>query len=273
MAETDIPAQWARSPEQASQNPGAASWLPVLIAGTVGPNWYVRCPDCGRPNDHSPGPGFRVSGCGCAGMLVNRRINGYVIAPPGTTLAPYPRFCPPCYRSAADDTTRENVLELLYTPMDLDWATGGPGLIATYVCDESHRWTHHFVEPEGEAAAKPPLERTAQPAPFNAPRCALYRHYDEADVLLYVGISERPVERGRAHAKNSEWVQYATRIEAEWMDTRAEAEQAEWIAIREEAPVFNRSGAEGAVDSRVEEYLAKRRQPASPQLPLHPRVG
>jgi hypothetical protein len=86
-------------------------------------------------------------------------------------------------------------------------------------------------------------------------RCALYRHYDAAGVLLYVGISENPVDRGRGHARYSEWVRYAARIEAEWLDSRAAAERAERLAIRSERPVFNIAHAVGDVDARIRSYL------------------
>jgi hypothetical protein len=71
-------------------------------------------------------------------------------------------------------------------------------------------------------------------------RCALYRHFDVDDVLLYVGISERPGARSSGHAADSVWVQFAVREEAVWLDSREEALAAERITIQSEKPLFNR---------------------------------
>jgi hypothetical protein len=71
-------------------------------------------------------------------------------------------------------------------------------------------------------------------------RCALYRHYDKHGILLYVGISETLVARGKQHSKNSDWSQYAHRVIAAWYDTRSQAELAEREAIEVERPIFNR---------------------------------
>src|ERR1044071_4306502 len=89
-------------------------------------------------------------------------------------------------------------------------------------------------------------------------RCALYRHYDEHDVLLYVGISESPVDRTNGHARTSEWVEFAERAEVQWLDSRALAEQAERDAIRAETPIFNRQHAIGDPDARIAEYRRTR---------------
>lgn len=87
-------------------------------------------------------------------------------------------------------------------------------------------------------------------------RCALYRHFDDQDVLLYVGITDGLAERTNSgHARTSEWVQFAARAEAEWHDSREDASEAERDAVREERPVFNRQYAEGDVDRRITDYL------------------
>jgi hypothetical protein len=89
-------------------------------------------------------------------------------------------------------------------------------------------------------------------------RCVLYRHYDDQDVLLYVGISESPIDRTNGHARSSEWVQYAARAEMEWMGSRGAAEAAEREAIRDEVPVFNRQHARGDVERRISDYIRDR---------------
>lgn len=70
-------------------------------------------------------------------------------------------------------------------------------------------------------------------------RCALYRHFDADDLLLYLGISDNPVQRGKDHARDSDWVQYAVRAEVTWHSSRAEALAAEAAAIVAERPLFN----------------------------------
>lgn len=71
-------------------------------------------------------------------------------------------------------------------------------------------------------------------------RCALYRHFDADDLLLYLGVSDNPVQRGKDHARDSDWVQYAVRAEVTWYNSRAEAIAAEEQAIKTLRPLFNR---------------------------------
>ncbi len=90
-------------------------------------------------------------------------------------------------------------------------------------------------------------------------RCALYRHYDENDVLLYVGITDTLADRtNNGHARTSEWVQFAVRAEAEWLDSRDEASTAERAAVKDERPIFNRQYAEWDPDRRIAAYLHHR---------------
>lgn len=90
-------------------------------------------------------------------------------------------------------------------------------------------------------------------------RCALYRHFDENDILLYVGITDTLADRtNNGHARTSEWVQFAVRAEAEWLDSRAEASVAERAAVKGEEPIFNRQYAEVNVELRISEYLRNR---------------
>lgn len=90
-------------------------------------------------------------------------------------------------------------------------------------------------------------------------RCALYRHYDDQDVLLYVGITDNLGERTNGgHARSSDWVRFAARAEAEWHDSRELASSAERKAVREERPVFNRQYAEWDVDREIGDYLQRR---------------
>lgn len=96
---------------------------------------------------------------------------------------------------------------------------------------------------------------------FQAPavdqrRCALYRHFDEHDVLLYVGITEALGDRTNSgHARSSDWVQFAVRAEAEWLDSRTAASRAEREAVKGEKPIFNRQYADWDVDRCIKDYL------------------
>ena len=67
---------------------------------------------------------------------------------------------------------------------------------------------------------------------------ALYRHFDDSDNLLYVGISINPWDRLLAHQKN-DWAFRAVRMETEWFDNRVDAASAEVAAIKTERPAHN----------------------------------
>lgn len=72
-----------------------------------------------------------------------------------------------------------------------------------------------------------------------APACYLYRHYDHAGDLLYVGISLSPIRRQEDHSKDAMWRHMILRILIEPFTSREEALRAETRAIREEFPKFN----------------------------------
>lgn len=70
---------------------------------------------------------------------------------------------------------------------------------------------------------------------------AVYRLYDRAGVLLYVGMSIKPHERVRQHSAR-EWypdIDHA-RTTVEWRSDQASAHEAEKTAIRNEVPLHNR---------------------------------
>ncbi|MGW4505728.1 GntR family transcriptional regulator [Streptomyces sp. NPDC004436] len=74
---------------------------------------------------------------------------------------------------------------------------------------------------------------------------ALYRLYDNSDVLLYVGISKHPERRWTEHAvdRSDTWWPLVAAKRVEWFATRKEAESAEVATIRAERPVHNRDHA------------------------------
>jgi len=69
--------------------------------------------------------------------------------------------------------------------------------------------------------------------------CQLYRHYDEADRLLYVGISHNFMLRMRQHKSGANWFRQIAKVTVEHFDTRTEAERAERDAILYELPIYN----------------------------------
>lgn len=70
-------------------------------------------------------------------------------------------------------------------------------------------------------------------------RTALYRFFDEAGALLYVGITNDTETRWAVHAREKAWWADVHRTAVEWKTTRAEAETAEAEAIGREAPRWN----------------------------------
>ncbi len=73
-------------------------------------------------------------------------------------------------------------------------------------------------------------------------RTALYRHFDAAGRLLYVGISFNSIQRTAQHRHGAHWFESIARIEIEWHPTRAAALAAEAIAIAKDAPAHNIAG-------------------------------
>jgi len=86
--------------------------------------------------------------------------------------------------------------------------------------------------------------RTSGPPPRRDGLCfdkptAVYRLYDEANVLLYVGIATKPPTRFKRHAVTQPWwCDVATR-EIVWRDTRIDAQREEDVAIASEHPLYN----------------------------------
>lgn len=72
-------------------------------------------------------------------------------------------------------------------------------------------------------------------------RTALYRHFDAAGRLLYVGISLSAVQRLAQHKQASHWFAQIARVDVEWLPSRHDALRAESKAIANEAPLHNRA--------------------------------
>lgn len=67
----------------------------------------------------------------------------------------------------------------------------------------------------------------------------LYRMFDTAGVLLYVGITFRPETRFYAHEQGKSWWHEVAEITLEHFAGRATVEEAERVAIRTERPKYN----------------------------------
>lgn len=70
-------------------------------------------------------------------------------------------------------------------------------------------------------------------------RTALYRLYDTADVLLYVGITVDTGTRWWNHAREKNWWGQVARKDVTWFSDRESAEAAEATAIAAESPRYN----------------------------------
>jgi len=70
----------------------------------------------------------------------------------------------------------------------------------------------------------------------------LYRVFDAADLLLYIGIAESFEQRLSQHEINSGWFDKAERLVVEWHTDRRSALTAEGTAIEAERPLWNRVG-------------------------------
>ena len=67
----------------------------------------------------------------------------------------------------------------------------------------------------------------------------LYRHFDSAGTLLYVGISKSTMVRLAQHADHAHWFDLIAVIKIETFDSREAAIEAEAIAIVSENPLYN----------------------------------
>ena len=69
--------------------------------------------------------------------------------------------------------------------------------------------------------------------------CALYRHFDAAGALLYVGIAVDPCNRLMNHMSRSRWRGLIATVTIERFATRRDALAAEAAAIKIEKPLHN----------------------------------
>ena len=70
-------------------------------------------------------------------------------------------------------------------------------------------------------------------------RTSLYRHFNKAGDLLYVGVSLSALHRLGQHSDHSEWFRSIAKVTIEHFETRSEALNAEREAIGKERPLHN----------------------------------
>jgi hypothetical protein len=88
---------------------------------------------------------------------------------------------------------------------------------------------------------------------------ALYRWWDDADLLLYVGIADHLGVRTKGHVKGSSWMEFAARSAVERHPSRIVALRAEEAAIKAEKPLFNyQHNNTPEARRRLVEYLIER---------------
>jgi len=74
-------------------------------------------------------------------------------------------------------------------------------------------------------------------------RTALYRHYDVAGELLYVGITADLEARTKAHKAQSAWFADVGYTKTQWLDCREHAAALERVAVQFEKPLHNLANA------------------------------
>jgi prevent-host-death family protein len=69
---------------------------------------------------------------------------------------------------------------------------------------------------------------------------AVYRHFNAAGRLLYIGMTDEPLRRNEQHAFDKPWWSEVATTELAWYPTREAAAEAEIAAIKAEDPLHNR---------------------------------
>jgi hypothetical protein len=110
--------------------------------------------------------------------------------------------------------------------------------LATFMFE---RWLKAQFSHLGQAAED---DSDADPADFDMQvgvSTALYRLYGVGGVLLYVGITWSIEQRFEAHKRKKAWWDEVSETRVKWYASRAEAALAEFAAIREEHPKYNKA--------------------------------
>lgn len=102
----------------------------------------------------------------------------------------------------------------------------------------------------------------------------IYRWYDAAGVLLYVGVTTDPAHRAQDHRTSSWWFRWAALCDVDppFLADMAEAERRELAVIHAEGPVFNKVGTRDARE-RAADYLRRVGHPVDVLDEHFPRTG
>lgn len=98
---------------------------------------------------------------------------------------------------------------------------------------------------------------------------ALYRVFGDADLLLYIGISNSYMRRWYQHSLDKDWWTEARRATLEWFPDERTALAAEKAAIKAEHPKYNRAHSEAYVTAR---RLAARKALPAPEPEPEPEL-
>lgn len=85
----------------------------------------------------------------------------------------------------------------------------------------------------------------------------VYRAYDVADALLYVGVTTDPDTRMRNHKARAPWWEEMTIVDFERFSTVTAAFDAESDAIVSESPLYNSRGERGPKDGTLQAWGRK----------------
>jgi hypothetical protein len=98
----------------------------------------------------------------------------------------------------------------------------------------------YLADPAGFMAAVDAGVHYERPKPER--KTCVYRHFDAAGQLLYVGSSVSPKSRRHGHSSSSPWYSQSVCMTEEWFDSQREALDAELRAIKAEGPIYNLQG-------------------------------
>lgn len=102
-----------------------------------------------------------------------------------------------------------------------------------------NRSIEYLLSATGEAPHPEPVDAWSRP---DVKKQAVYRCYNAAGVLLYVGLTSDLTQRLADHARLKPWWHEVNEVTQTLYLTRSDAEVAEAIAIRDESPQHNRAG-------------------------------
>lgn len=144
------------------------------------------------------------------------------------------RSVPPEQRLLMD---RHEAAEMLGIPVSTFMRSVKAGILPAGW--DSRRWRVADILRAKDRGDANRLERRPKRVPLRPGATHLYRHYDTAGRLLYVGISLSAIARLADHKQESHWFWSIARIEVTAYPTREAAMKAERLTIKRERPLHN----------------------------------